>query len=65
MRSILVHLGLPSRAPTTSPARAPPQTSFGPELDEDLGMGQTPAFDPADPDPVPDDDFDQRTPGWD
>lgn len=39
-------------------ARAPPQTTLGPELDADLDMDQTPTFDPADPEPAPDDVFD-------
>ena len=57
--AILRHLDLPTRSPTLSPARGPPQ----PDLPLDPGapdhLDQTPAFDAAEPDPIPDFDFDQ------
>ncbi len=49
VRSILTYLDLPSRPPPLSPARAPPQTELG--------------FDPTDPEPIPEFDFDQSLPG--
>ena len=52
--AILLHLDLPHKPPSLSPARGPPQSDLLVEL-----LGQTPAFDPAEPDPVPDFDFDQ------
>jgi hypothetical protein len=56
---ILRHLGLPATAPPLTPARSPPRD--GPPCDADplLDLDQTPAFDPAEPDPIPDYDFDQ------
>ena len=51
VRTILVHLDLP---PPVSSARGPPQT--------DLLLDQTPQFDPAEPEPVSDFDFDQSVP---
>ena len=67
---ILAHLGQPTSPPLLHPARGPPQTelamrpgvgqtnevvqeSFPDELD------QTPEFDPAEPEPVPEEVFDQ------
>jgi hypothetical protein len=68
--AILRHLDLPHTPPRLSPARGPPQPNF--DLDTDPvaagylvptdGFDQTPAFDPADPEPVPELDLDQ-TPG--
>ncbi len=58
VETILHHLALPYRPPPLTPARAPPQA----ELDFD----QTSAFDPSDPEPLSDPDFDQSPPGdWD
>jgi len=67
---ILAHFGEPTSPPLLHPARGPPQTklamgragggaeevaqeSFPDDLD------QAPEFDPADPEPIPSDDFDQ------
>ena len=74
---ILAHIGEPTSPPLIHPARAPPQTEFdlgeshaeerGEEMDPAMVPGdldQTSEFDPAEPEPVPeDDDFDQ-TPSW-
>lgn len=49
--AILLHLDPPHRPPPLSPARGPPQG--------ELLLDQTPAFDLADPEPVPDFQFDQ------
>ena len=49
VEAILVHLDLPSEPPRVAPARDPP-------LEE---LNQTPAFDPADPESVPEYEFDQ------
>jgi hypothetical protein len=49
--------GLPHKPPPLSPARGPPQSDLLTGL-----LDQTPAFDPAEPDPVPDFDFDQSLP---
>lgn len=46
--------GLPHRPPPLSPARGPPQRDFL--------LDQTPSFHPADPEPVPDFQFDQSLP---
>ena len=54
VRSILTHLDPPSRPRPLSPTRAPPQTEFG--------FDQSAGFDPADPEPIPDFDFDQSLP---
>jgi hypothetical protein len=56
---ILRHLGLPATAPPLTPARSPPRD--GPPCDADPlhDLDQTPAFDPTEPDPIPDYDFDQ------
>ena len=55
---ILLHLNLPHRPPRVSPARGPPQA--------ELDLDQSPAFDLAAPDAVPDYEFDQSTPhDWD
>ena len=58
--AILLHLDLPHTPPPLSPARGPPQS--------DLLIGlldQTPAFDPAEPDPIPDFEVDQSGPDFD
>jgi hypothetical protein len=55
---ILLHLDLPHRPPWLSPVRGPPQA--------ELDLDQTPAFDLADPEPIPEYEFDQSTPhDWD
>ena len=55
---ILLHLDLPHRPPRVSPARGPPQA--------ELHIDQSPAFDLAVPDPVPEFEFDQSGPhDWD
>lgn len=51
---ILLHLDLPHRPPRVSPARGPPQA--------ELHFDQSPAFDLAAPDAVPEFEFDQSTP---
>ena len=73
---ILAHIGEPTSPPLLHPARGPrgpPQTEFdlgefhaeerGEEMDPAMvpdGIDQTPEFDPAEPEPVPEDDnFDQ------
>jgi hypothetical protein len=55
--AILLHLDLPHKPPPLSPARGPPQSDLLTGL-----LDQTPAFDPAEPDPVPDFEFDQSLP---
>jgi hypothetical protein len=58
VQAILLHLGLPHRPPSLAPARGPPQT--------EISFDQLPDFDPADPEPTPDFDFDQSPPdAWD
>jgi hypothetical protein len=52
--AILLHLDLPHKPPPLAPARAPPQT--------ELLTDQSTAFDLADPDPVPEFEFDQSLP---
>jgi hypothetical protein len=54
VQAILRHLDLPHRLPPLAPARAPPQV--------ELTFDQTPAIDPAVPDPVPEFVFDQSLP---
>ena len=67
---ILAHIGEPTSPPLIHPARGPPQTelAMGPDggqaeevaqesFPDDLD--QTPGFDPTDPEPFPQDDFDQ------
>jgi hypothetical protein len=68
--AILRHLELPHTPPRPSPARAPPQAALA--LDPDPvahvvalpadDFDQTPAFDPTEPEPIPELDLDQ-TPG--
>jgi hypothetical protein len=65
--AILRCLDLPHTAPRLSPARAPPQAALGLHTDPVAPVDplptddfdQTPAFDPADPEPVPELDPDQ------
>ena len=47
--AILLHLDLPLGPPPLSPARGPPQSDLLTGL-----LDQTPAFDPAEPEPIPD-----------
>ncbi len=54
VHSILTCLDLPGRAPLLTPARAPPQT--------ELGLDQSSGFDPTDPEPLPEFEFDQSLP---
>lgn len=64
VHAILDHLGLPSRPSPLSPARAPPKLAFDfdPRAPEFL-HDQTPAFDAADPEPIPAFEFDQTRTG--
>jgi hypothetical protein len=50
--AILLHLDLPHKPPPLSPARGPPQSDLLTGL-----LDQTPAFDPAEPEPIPDQRF--------
>ena len=54
LHAILSYLDLPTRPPPLSPARAPPQGIFG--------FDQADGFDPADPEPIPEFEFDQSRP---
>ena len=54
LHAILSYLDLPTRPPPLSPARAPPQRIFD--------FDQTGGFDPTDPEPVPEFEFDQSLP---
>jgi hypothetical protein len=67
---ILVHIGEPASPPLIHPARGPPQTELdmGPvggeagEIAQDAfpdDLDQSPEFDPAEPEPIPEHDFDQ------
>ena len=67
---ILAHIGEPTSPPLLHPARGPPQTELdmggtGGEAEEPAqgsfpdNLNQTPQFDPTEPEPVPEDDFDQ------
>lgn len=58
--AILRHIGLPATPPPLSPARGPPQHELDFHVDNAhlLEMDQTPDFDPTEPEPVPDHDFD-------
>jgi len=69
---ILAHIGEPTSPPLIHPARGPPQAELdlgefhagerGEEMDPATvpdGIDQTPEYDPADPELVPDYDFDQ------
>lgn len=59
--AILDHLGLPSRPPPLAPARSPPELAFAFDLGRsEFDFDQTPAFDPTDPEPAPEFEFDQR-----
>jgi hypothetical protein len=54
VQDILLHLDLPHRPPRVSPARGPPQA--------ELHLDQSPAFDLAAPEPIPEYEFDQSAP---
>jgi hypothetical protein len=54
VQAILLHLDLPHRPPRVSPARGPPQA--------ELEFDQSPAFDLAAPEPIPEYEFDQSAP---
>ena len=54
LHAILSYLDLATRPPPLSPARAPPQGLFA--------FDQTGGFDPADPEPTPEFEFDQSLP---
>ena len=54
LHAILSYLDLATRPPPLSPARAPPQGLFA--------FDQTGGFDPADPEPIPEFEFDQSLP---
>ena len=67
---ILAHIGEPTSPPLIHPARGPPQTELAIRPDRGLAdevaqesfpddLDQSSEFDPAEPEPVPDDDFDQ------
>jgi hypothetical protein len=56
---ILRHLDLPHTPPPLTPARAPPRGDPALGADPFLDLDQTPAFDPIEPDPIPEIDFDQ------
>ncbi len=67
---ILTHIGEPGSPPSLHPARGPPQAEFAfeigaPNADQVTqeyppdDLDQTPDHDPAEPKPIPDDDFDQ------
>jgi hypothetical protein len=56
---ILRHLELPATAPPLTPARSPPPEEPSYDADPLLDLDQTPVFDPTEPDPIPDFDFDQ------
>ena len=67
---ILAHIGEPTSPPLLHPARGPPQTelAMGPgsgQADEAAqesfpdDLDQSSEFDPVEPEPIPEDDFDQ------
>jgi hypothetical protein len=55
--AILLHLDLPHRHPPLAPARAPPQIDFLADPSD-----PSPGFDPVEPEPVPEFEFDQSVP---
>ena len=67
---MLAHIGEPTSPPLTHPARGPPQTDLdirhiGGETQDEAAqesfpddLDQTPQFDPAEPEPIPEDDSD-------
>ena len=71
---ILAHVGEPTSPPLLHPPRGPPQPTFDLDGDSDhgtpwttgqgsLNLDQSPEFDPADPEPVPDLEFNQSREG--
>jgi hypothetical protein len=71
---ILAHIGEPTSPPLVHPARGPPQTELamaphGGKAEEVAqesfpdNLDQTSNFDPAEPEPIPEDDFDQSRGG--
>jgi hypothetical protein len=70
---ILAHIGEPTSPPLLHPARGPPQTelAMGPigpgggkaeEVAQEFlpdDLDQSPEFDPTEPEPIPEEDFDQ------
>ena len=56
--TLLRHVGLPASPPALTPARGPPSEGPDPDPEPLLDLDQTPAFDPTEPDPIPDFDFD-------
>lgn len=70
LAQILAHIGEPTSPPLVHPARGPPQTELdmgraggeGKEADQEsspVDLDQTPEFDSAEPEPIPEDHFDQ------
>ena len=57
--AILLHLELPHRPPPLSPARGPPQIEL---LSDESPSDPSHPFDPTDPEPVPEFEFDQSVP---
>jgi len=57
--AILLHLAIPHRAPPLSPARGPPQIDL---LSDEAASDPSHSFDPSDPEPVPECEFDQSVP---
>ena len=69
---VLAHIGQPTSPPLIHPTRGPPQTvlamgsgqSEHDEIAQEFlpnDLDQSPEFDPAEPEPVPEDDFDQSS----
>jgi hypothetical protein len=67
---ILAHIGEPTSPPLTHPARGPPQTELAMGTDGGQAeqaaqesfpddLDQSPEFDPTEPEPIPEDDFEQ------
>jgi hypothetical protein len=56
---ILRHLTLPTSAPPLSPARSPPPEDPDFDADPFPDLDETPAFDPTEPEAIPEFDFDQ------
>ena len=63
IRDVLDHLGEPVRPSAVHPARGPPELEFGFQENPADGMDQTPAVDPAEPEPIPPYEMDQ-TRSW-
>ena len=67
---ILAHIGEPTSPPLIHPPRGPPQTELAMDLNGEKqqeaaqesfpdDLDQTPDYDPSDPEPIPEDHFDQ------